>query len=173
MRYVFCLILSLVAVGAQSLFELPRLLQPAFPLLFVLGWGLAFGPGQGLLACAVNGLLMDTVSAAPLGSHLLAMITASMITLLSVQELELRLTERFILIPIATLAYYVVLTVAIALTGYAISWPETVVWHWFPGVFANLLWGFPLILLLNELISRDRRVPANILGATTLPGGRV
>lgn len=160
MRYAFLVPFSLAALSAQTALALPRLLQPNFPLLLAFAWGLAFGPAQGLFACALNGILLDTVSAAPFGSHLLAMTAASVPTLLNVQSLfERRLAESLVLVPLATLIYYAVLTLAFVVTGRTIDWVGLLLWVWTPNLLANVVWSFPILWLSGELAILLGRLP--------------
>jgi rod shape-determining protein MreD len=161
MKYTLLIVLSLVAISVQMVIDLPLFFQPSFPFLLAFTWGLAFGPAQGVAAAALNGLLLDVTSAAPLGSHLVATLIPSVLTILRIEGFfEKRLVEGLVLVPLATLVYYVSLALTFLATGRVVDWGDIVVWLWIPGIVANILWGFPLLLVTGKLAQRLVRLPS-------------
>ena len=161
MKYVLLVSLSLLALSAQMTLRLPLFLQPCFPLLLALTWGLAFSPGHAIAAGAINGLLVDVASAAPLGSHLLATLLPTLLTIPGIGGfLEKRLAEALVLVPIATVIYYVSLALAFAATGRIVDWSGDVIWIWIPGIVANVVWSFPMLWITGLLAERTTRFPS-------------
>lgn len=104
----------------------PPALKPDVPMLLVLTWGLAFGGGQGLVAAALAGPLLDSASAVPFGTHLLALMPA--VLLGAARETDLfasRASIPLVLAPLATVGYYVVLALVLELVGWHADWATT------------------------------------------------
>lgn len=104
----------------------PPTLKPDLPMLLVLTWGLAFGGGQGLIAAAMAGPLLDSASAVPFGTHVLALAPA--VLLGAARETDLfasRVSLPLVLAPLATVGYYVVLTLVLELVGWHADWGTT------------------------------------------------
>ena len=121
MRLAALAVLTVLVLLAQTSFLaqlVPAGLRPDLPLLLVLTWGLAFGGGQGLIAAAFSGVLLDSLSAVPFGAHLLALVPA--VLLGAARETDLfasRASLPFVLVPLSTLGYYVVLVLLFGLAG--------------------------------------------------------
>ena len=121
MRLAALAVLTVLALLAQTSLlpqVLPVGLRPDLPVLVVLTWGLAFGGGQGLIAAAFSGVLLDSLSAVPFGAHLLALVPA--VLLGAARETDLfasRASLPFVLVPLSTLGYYVVLVSLFGVAG--------------------------------------------------------
>lgn len=104
----------------------PPSLRPDLPMLLVLTWGLAFGGSQGLVAAALAGPLLDSTSAVPFGTHLLALAPA--VLLGAARETDLfasRASLPLVLAPLATVGYYLVHSLVLELTGWPVDWGMT------------------------------------------------
>ena len=114
--------------------------RPDLLLLFVLAWSLVFGQGQGVAAAGLAGVLLDTVSAAPLGAHLVALAPAVLLTTLRrVEFTDSPLALSLVLAPMATAAYYLVLALTLQLNGWHVDWTDGVLLVLAPAMVVNLL----------------------------------
>lgn len=104
----------------------PPALKPDVPMLLVLTWGLAFGGGQGLFAAALAGPMLDSTSAVPFGTHLLALMPVVLLGAARGTDLfASRASLPLILAPLATVGYYVALTLVLELVGWHADWATT------------------------------------------------
>jgi rod shape-determining protein MreD len=155
--------LSIMAISAQATIELPRFLQPSFPFLLALVWGLVFGPAQAVAAAALNGLLVDVVSTGPLGSHLVATLVISLFSLLPVAGfVERRLAEALVVVPLATVVYYLVLTLILTLSGRPLDVAGNLGHIWLPVIVANTLWSFPFLGIVGYVHDRSVRLSGGV-----------
>jgi rod shape-determining protein MreD len=101
----------------------PPALKPDLGLLLVLTWGLSFGPAHGLIAALLVGPLLDAASGLPFGAHPLALVPVVLLS--AARETDLfasRASLPFVLVPLATLGYYVVLAVLLQVVGRPLDW---------------------------------------------------
>ncbi len=143
----FVLLLALLVLFlVQSVLLIPfGLWFPARPdllLVFVLGWTLTFGHGQGIAAAALAGLLMDSTSVAPFGSHTLALLLLTRIALsLERQLIASKMIFTVTLIVFATAFYYLVLSLSQVISGARVDWLGSLGFVVVPTALTNVVVG--------------------------------
>ncbi len=146
---LLCLVVQTSVLGGWG----PPRLWPDLPLVFVLTWGLAFGGAQGLLAAALAGTLLDSTSAVPFGTHLLALAPA--VLLGAARETDLFANQAFLpllLAPLATLGYYFLFALGLELAGWPVNWGHTLL-ALGGGVILNAA-ASPFLFLLTSAVYR-------------------
>lgn len=104
-------------------------LRPDLLLLFVVGVGVVAGVSHAVIWSAAAGLLLDLMSAAPLGTHMMALLPVALLTLLRQSDIiEGRLTLSLALVFIATFVYDTIFLAMIALTGQRVEWLPSLFW---------------------------------------------
>ncbi len=130
----------------------PSALRPDLGLLLVLTWGLSFGPAHGLIAALLGGFLLDSSSGLPFGAHLLALVPVVLLS--AARETDLfasRASLPFVLVPLATLGYYVVLALVLQMVGRPLDWDSAM-----RGVAAGMVLNAalsPLFYLVTSALS--------------------
>lgn len=168
MKVLTLVVLALLLLLLQSSALLPRAgffaWRPDLMLLLVIFWGLFFGPAQGLAAAAVAGLMLDALSAAPLGAHLGALVPVVVLSALTDQSLVAsRFFRSLLLTLVGTGIYYLILGLLLQLHGRSVDWPGSV-----PGVLVpSALWN----LVVSPLFYVGTHALASRLGGSS--GGLV
>lgn len=147
------IVLFLVQSVVLSPFGLWFPTRPDLLLLFVIGWTLAFGPGMGLAAAVVSGLLLDSASAAPMGSHVLASVFVVPLALFFERQ-RVASKTLFIggLVVLATALYYVILLGARAISGAGVDLSGHLFYVVVPTALTNLV-VCPLFILGAEALA--------------------
>lgn len=157
MRFLNVLVLSILLLLLEVGLEPGRapLVRPDFLLVATLLWGLTLGMQQALLSAAVAGLLLDAVSAAPMGMHVVALMVSTLPALLRDRELvESRFVLALLLSPVATALYYGVTLLVLLTTGRPIDWAGQLVERVAPAAVLNTLLTIPLYVVIALLAAR-------------------
>src|SRR3990167_8182886 len=113
--------------------------RPDLLLLLVIGWAVAFGYGQGVVALALCGFLMDMASALPVGGHVLALVPVMLLILLVERQLmSSRFISSLLLVLVATFLYYLSLAVVLQFSGRHVDWGGSLVQTVVPGALTNV-----------------------------------
>ena len=158
MRFATLLALALLFLVIQTVVLGPGaglLVRPDLLLLLVVLWGLTLGVSQGLMAATVAGLLSDSVSAAPLGMHVLALMAASLVVAVRRIELvESRFALALVIAPLGTAVYYGVSVLVLQFSGWPVDWPAAAAARLVPALLINTAVTAPLYVLISLIAER-------------------
>ncbi len=169
MKLIVLVALLVLLLFVQVSIDFPRwgfiAVRPDFLLLLVLSWGLVFGTTQAVVAGAVAGVLLDTMSAAPFGTHLAALAVVALLTTL--RHLELMDTAAayiLVLTPLATLAYYGSVALLFTVSARPVDWSAGIIGVVFPALVINALLSPVIYVLVLNLADRmTRRTPSRLV----------
>ena len=114
--------------------------RPDLLLLLVIAWGVAFGYGQGVVALALCGFLMDLASALPMGGHVLALVPVLILLLLFERQLMAsKIVSSLLLVFSATFLYYLSLAIVLQFSGRHVDWGGSLVQTVVPGALINVV----------------------------------
>lgn len=157
MRFLAILLTCLVFAVLQSQLGAGEgvLVRPDFVLLTVLLWGLALGLQAGMLAAVVGGLMLDSVSAGPLGMHVLALMAATLLTPLREREVVAsRFLLALVLAPLGTAVYYGVVLAVLQVTGHPVDWGGQTAVRIVPAATVNTVVIAPLYVVIALIAAR-------------------
>ena len=144
MKLAVLVFLSLLCFVAQTVL-VPAgpgvfLARPDILVVFVLCWGLLLGPNQALFAGTLAAVLQEWVSAAPPGTHLLAMVPVVLLSIVRrIEVIEHPLALALVVSPAATALYSGVTAFCLAAAGWQVDWVGSLVEVVAPTALSNLL----------------------------------
>ena len=135
--------------------------RPQLVVVWVVCWAVVRGRGEAMSWAIFGGLLLDLMSQAPPGAHLLALTVVAFVADLGHTVMQ-GSTALFAAAAVfaASLAYGIVLVLVLAATGRPMSLADAVVLNVFPGALYNLVVLVPMFLVLRGF---DRRFPVSVL----------
>lgn len=129
---------ALLLQSSQLLAFSPMRLRPDLLLLFVIGVGVIGGSVRAVVWAVVAGLLLDLMSAAPLGTHLLALLPIALLTVLRETDLvEGKLTLAMALVFAGTFVYDSAQLAILQATGERVEWARSLFWIMLPSAVLN------------------------------------
>jgi rod shape-determining protein MreD len=114
--------------------------KPELMLMVVISWSLLRGPGEGMVWAFIGGMGLDLFSGAPFGTMTVALLVVSFISGLG----ESTVFRTYIALPlvtafVTTVIYDLVILVILALTGWPVTWADSVIHVVLPSAIANTL----------------------------------
>lgn len=122
---------------------------PDIVLLFTVSWALLQGVQEGVFVALIGGLVLDALSAGPFGGQTVALLVVG--ALAGISSANVFRTERllpYVVIVAATLLYYLLLFVMLAVSGRAVIWGPMAVRQVLPVVAYN---GIGMVIVHNVL----------------------
>lgn len=127
--------------------------QPDLILLFVLTWAVFTPWENGLVWAFVGGLLRDLMSAAPLGTTVLALlITLVVLDRVRAQVASVNLLTVLAMVVLGTAVQKAVLLGVLSVAGLAGDPVEQFTYHFIPSLAFNLVLTLPVYLISRRLI---------------------
>lgn len=127
-------------------------LRPDLLLLFVVGIGVVGGSVRAVAWAVVAGLMMDLMSAAPLGAHLLALLPVAVLTLVRETDVvEGKLTLALALVFVGTFLYDGTYLAILQATGERVEWVRSLVWIMLPSAFLNTAVMPPVFWVVRKM----------------------
>jgi rod shape-determining protein MreD len=160
MKYVIgALLAAFLAVLQVSVMPYVEILgvTPNLVLIFAASWAVVRGQQEATVVVPVAGLMNDLVTSDPLGTSILALapivILAAAIRLRAV---DTEFIPTVIVVALGSLAYGIISTTVLAITGQAVVWDQAVTRILFPACLVNALFTPLLYLPVHTFSSQDR-----------------
>jgi rod shape-determining protein MreD len=130
-------------------------------LLFALAWGYLRGSAEGFLAAVMGGALLDLLSAAPFGLHMLALGAASLLIGQAGALFADSALRRSVGAVAAAAVVHLVAMVVVQLHGWEIWWPAVLVRSILPALAADAV----ILPVCYSLLQRLPEPQADALGS--------
>ena len=126
--------------------------HPDLMLMAVTSWSLLRGSEEGMLWALIGGVVMDLFSGAPFGVCTLALLIVSFLSGLGQRNVfRLDLLVPILAIPVATLAYQLIVLGLLAALGWRAGWGASLSHVILPSMLVNTL-GMPAVYLSARLL---------------------
>ena len=157
--YLVCLLLVLIALAQTTLSPHLALLgvQPNLMLLAVLSWSLLRGGKEGMLWAFGGGMLLDILSAAPLGASSLSLLLVSFLSGLGKVTVFRTTFSLPLLVTFAgSLLHDSAFLTILYLMGWSVDWPTSLWRLMLPAAGLNMVLMPLIYVLLRSLHERTK-----------------
>ncbi len=153
-------LLAILAILEASFVPQIRLLGggPQLVFLMVLAWAINNDLEDGVIWAFVGGIMLDLLSAVPLGTSTFGMVLIVFaISGLGQQVYRIGPILLIGLVLFGTLFYHITTTLLLAINGFTINWLTNLTFVTAPTIFYNLVFIVPIYWFANRLRKRLNR----------------
>ena len=112
--------------------------RPDLVLVVVLAWNIASPHAESILWALIGGIAMDSLSGGPMGSTVLALLTATLLAnFTSARVWQSHILLRIMVSVSGSVLYYLVYSIVLALSGWRADWTSALVSIFLPSVGLN------------------------------------
>jgi rod shape-determining protein MreD len=157
--------LAIVQVSIMPYIEVLGVV-PDLTLIFAASWCVARGPEEGAIVTPMTGFLRDLATSDPLGTSVLAMAPIVLFAAaIRLRAIETEFVPAVLVVAFGTLAYGIISTIVLAITGQTVVWDQAMLRVALPACLVNALFT-PLVYVPVHAFSRQ--AGTSIVGARRL-----